>query len=171
MRCSDRWKAKGKPRPVQPSQQIDASRSSGILNAFRSASRVGPCHTSAAMSDQLTRKATALREVVSQLVSDLGPDRIVVIDEPANDAESVTVALRSDPSRAVLISIVGMEQGRFTVSYDKLHTKRNGDASIEPNSLSGVVYEGLHWIIRKVFDHGFVAEEFGALPAKRRIRG
>jgi hypothetical protein len=122
------------------------------------------------MIDSLASKAPAVQTVVALLMSDLGPDRVVVCDEPRADAESVTVTLRSDPSRAVFISTAGMEDGRYTVAYDQLHTKRSGEASIEQQTSSGVVYEGLHWIARKIFDDGVVTGEFDSLPDRRRIR-
>lgn len=122
------------------------------------------------MTDSLRTKAPAVQEVVARLVADLGPDRIVVKVAGGSDAESVTIASSSDPSRAVFISITGMESGRYAVSYDQLRTKRSGDSSIEWQTSSGVVYEGLHWITRKIFDHGVVSGEFDALPAKRRTR-
>lgn len=65
---------------------------------------------------------------------------------------------------------MGMEQGHYAVAYDQLRTKRNGDSSIEQKTSSGILYEGVRWVTRKVIDHGFVTGEFDTLPAKRRIR-
>lgn len=121
------------------------------------------------MSNLLTSKAPAIQSIVARLVSDLGPDRVVICDDPSEDPESVTITRRSDPSRAMFISTAGMEEGCYTVSYDRLQTKRSGEAFIWQQTSSGVVYEGLHWIARKIFENGVVTGEFDSLPDKRRF--
>jgi len=122
------------------------------------------------MSNSLAIKAPALQEIIERLISDIGPDRVVPIVRQNDDAESIVATLRSDPSRMVFISITGMKAGRYTVSYDQLIIKRKGDASVENQISSGVAYEGLRWIVRKIFDNGVVTGEFETLPEKRKIR-
>jgi hypothetical protein len=133
-------------------------------------SQVGPGCALNGMIESLNNKVPAIQAVVARLMTDLGPNRIAIVSETMVDPETVTVALRSDPSRAVFIATVGMEEGRYTVSYDKLRTKRRGEAAIEQETSCGVVYEGLHWIARKIFDVGVVTNEFDRAPDKRRIR-
>jgi hypothetical protein len=130
----------------------------------------GPGGALDGMIESLNNKVPAIQAVVASLVTDLGPNRVAVVRETMDDPATVTVALRSDPSRAIFIAIVGMEEGRYTVSYDKLRTKRSGEAAIEQVTSSGVVYEGLQWIARKIFDVGVVTNEFDRTPDKRRIR-
>ncbi len=122
------------------------------------------------MTDKLFSKAAAIQAVVARLTCALGPERVTVSGDTGDDPESVVIASRTDPSRVVFITITGMAEGRYTATYDKLRTKRTGDASIEQHTSSDVVFEGLCWIARKILDDGVVTEEFERVPKGNRFR-
>jgi len=122
------------------------------------------------MTDKLSNKAAAIQKVVARLTCTLGPERVTMSSDAGDDLESVVIASRADPSRVVFISIAGMADGRYTVTYDKLRTKRTGDASIEQHTSADVVFEGLCWIARKILDDGVVTEEFERVPEGKRFR-
>jgi hypothetical protein len=95
------------------------------------------------MTNNLVSKAAAIQAVVARRTCALGPERVTVGSDTGEDPESVVIASRANLSPVVLISIAGMAAGRYTVTYDKLRTKRTGDASIEQHTSSDVVFEAL----------------------------
>ncbi len=75
---------------------------------------------------------------------------------------------RADRDRSVIVSVADLPQGRYSVTYEKLHTKPNGDATAGQTTSSEVVFEGLAWITRKVIEDGLVTGEHERPPKKRR---
>lgn len=126
------------------------------------------------MTDALSGKVPAIQAVAMRLAEDLGPQRLVVVVSPEEDAESLTVALKGDIERRVFISTAGMAEGRYRASYEEKKLHRKGDASIECTTSANIVYPGLRWIVEKVFEDGMVTPEFdddaGRPPRRTRQR-
>src|SRR5436305_9548252 len=102
------------------------------------------------MSDALANKAPSLQAAVDRLVCAIGPDRVEVIDDFIGDPDRVSVVSRADSDRSMIVSVAELPEGRYSVTYKKLHTKPNGDATVGQTTSSEVVFEGLRWITRKV---------------------
>lgn len=120
------------------------------------------------MSDFLPSKAPALQAVISRLVCAIGPDRVEVVDDFREDPQRVSVVSRADPDRSVTVSVAESPEGWYSVTYEELHTKPSGDATVGQTTSSDVVFEGLVWITRKVVEDGLVTGEFERPPKRRR---
>jgi hypothetical protein len=120
------------------------------------------------MSDFLSNKAPSLQAAIDRLVCAIGPDRVEVVDDFSDDGERVSVISRADPDRSVIISVADLPEGRYSVTYEELHTKPGGDATVGQTTSSEVLFEGLAWITRKVIEDGLVTGEFERPPKKRR---
>ncbi len=120
------------------------------------------------MSDFLSNKVPALQAAIDRLVCAIGPDRVEVVDDFSDDRERVSVISRADRERSVIVSVADLPEGRYIVTYEELHAKPSGDATIGQTTSSGVLFEGLAWIVRKVIEDGFVTGEFERPPKKRR---
>jgi hypothetical protein len=121
------------------------------------------------MDDLLSNKSPSLQAAIDRLICAIGPERVTVADDFSDDPERVSVLSRADPALAVIISIADMPEDRYSVTYDKLRTKPGGDATMAQTTASGILFEGMAWITRKVVEDGLVTGEFERPPKKRRL--
>jgi hypothetical protein len=108
------------------------------------------------MSELLSNKTPSLQAAVEQLVCAIGPERAAVRDDFCDDPERVTVFSRADPVRSVVVSVSGVRERHYSVTYDESHTKPGGVRTTSAE----VLFEGMVWITRKVIKDGLVNGEF-----------
>ena len=120
------------------------------------------------MSDLLSKKSPSLQAAIDRLICAIGPERVTVADDFSDDPTRVSVVSRADPARGVTISTADMPEDRYSVTFDELHTKPGGNATVAQRTASGVLFEGMAWITRKVVEDGLVTGEFERPPKKRR---
>jgi hypothetical protein len=120
------------------------------------------------MSDLLANQVPSLQAVIERLICAIGPERVKVVDDFSDDPARVRAVSRADGDRGVDVSVADLPEGLYSVTYDKLHTKRSGDATVGQMTASKVLFEGLLWITRKVIEDGLVMGEFERPPKKRR---
>jgi hypothetical protein len=120
------------------------------------------------MSNLLSKKSPPLQAAIERLICAIGPERVTVVDDFGDDPERVSVASRADPAFAVIISTADMPEDHYSVTYDELHTKPGRDATVAQRAASGVLFEGVAWITRKVVEDGLVMGEFERPPEERR---
>lgn len=120
------------------------------------------------MSDLLSNKAPSLQAVIDRLICAIGPERLAVVHDFSDDPERGSVVSRSNRDRGVIVSVAGLPEGRYSVTYEELHTKPNGDGTVRETTSSEVLFEGLAWITRKVIEDGFVTREHERTPKTRR---
>ena len=120
------------------------------------------------MTDALSDKSARLRDAINRLICAVGPDRLQVDVHAAADAESVVVVSRQDPLRSVLVSVAGVEPDCFSATYDQLHTKPSGDATVSRVTSSNMAFGGLCWVVRMICEQGVVTGEHEVVPSSRR---
>src|SRR5438270_11976878 len=111
------------------------------------------------MSDFLRNKVPPLQAAIPRLICAIGPERGAVVDDFSDDPERVSVVSRADPDRRVIICVADLPQGRYSVTYDKLHAKPDGDAIVSQTTASEVLFGGMAWITQKVVEDGLVTGE------------